>query len=96
MKVNKSGYTGNIGSPAGYQPAPYIAPYIAAYAASKSCVLNFSEAIVMELEDEGFSVTCYSPGPTYTDFSDCADISKGCKFMLTGQGFYQKVWHKMR
>jgi len=76
MKARRSGNILNIASLAGYQPVPYIA----AYAASKSYVLNFSDAIAMELEDYGVSVSCYSPGHTDTEFFDRADISKDSKF----------------
>ncbi len=72
MKARRSGHILNIASLAGYQPAPYLA----AYAASKSYVLNFSDAIAMELEDYGISVSCFSPGHTDTNFFDRADISK--------------------
>lgn len=76
MKAKGSGHILNIASLAGYQPVPYIA----AYAASKSYVLNFSDAIAMELEDYGISVSCYSPGHTDTEFFDRADIGKDNKF----------------
>lgn len=64
MKRKKKGYILNIASTAAYQPAPYIA----AYGATKSYVLNFSEALAMELEDYNVVVTCLSPGPTDTNF----------------------------
>lgn len=54
----------NIASTAAYQPVPYMA----AYGASKSYVLNFSEALAKELEDFGVTVSCVSPGPTDTPF----------------------------
>lgn len=76
MKQRKSGFILNIASLAAYQPVPYIA----AYAASKSYVLNFSEAIAMELEDYGVSVTCFSPGHTATNFYSGADIPDSDKF----------------
>jgi len=76
MKERKSGNILNIASVAGYQPVPYLA----AYAASKSYVLNFSDAIAMELEDYGISVSCYSPGLTDTGFFEGANISKDNKF----------------
>lgn len=76
MKKRRSGNILNIASVAGYQPIPYLA----AYAASKSYVLNFSDAIAMELEEYGISVSCYSPGLTDTGFFDSANISKDDKF----------------
>lgn len=64
MKLQKKGYILNIASTAAYQPFPYFA----AYSASKSYVLNFSEALTKELEDYQVHVTCLSPGVTDTDF----------------------------
>ena len=76
MKLKKAGYILNIGSLAAYQPVPYIAPY----AASKSYVLNFSEAIAMELKEYGVTVSCVSPGHTNTNFFNNANISDNHKF----------------
>ena len=76
MKERRSGNILNIASLGGYQPVPYLA----AYAASKSYVLNFSDAIAMELEDYGISVSCYSPGLTDTQFFDRADINENNNF----------------
>lgn len=76
MSSRKSGHILNIASLAAYQPVPYIA----AYAASKSYVLNFSEAIAMELEDQGVTVSCFSPGHTDTNFFSEAHIPDTDKF----------------
>jgi short-subunit dehydrogenase len=76
MKKRKEGYILNIASLGAYQPVPYIA----AYAASKSYVLNFSEAIAMELEDDGITVTCFSPGHTDTNFFNQAKIPDSDQF----------------
>lgn len=70
MKKRKEGKILNIASTAAYQPTPYFA----AYGASKSYVLNFSEAIAKELEDHNVSVTCLSPGATETKFFEVAKI----------------------
>lgn len=64
MKARGSGRILNVASTAAYQPTPFFA----AYGASKAFVLNFSEALAMELADHGVSVTCLSPGPTDTAF----------------------------
>ena len=48
MKKRKSGYILNIASTAAYQPVPFFA----AYAASKSYVLNFTEALAAELKGD--------------------------------------------
>ena len=70
MRARRKGQILNIASAAAYQPDPYLA----AYGASKSFVLNFSEALTKELEDHGVTVTCVSPGPTDTSFF--ADIDR--------------------
>jgi short-subunit dehydrogenase len=64
MKERKSGYILNLSSTAAYQPVPKLA----SYAAAKSYVLNFTEALSMELADHGVTVTCLSPGHTDTSF----------------------------
>jgi uncharacterized protein len=70
MKERKKGYILNIASIAAYQPVPYLA----AYSATKSYVLNFSEALAKEMEDYHVVVTCLSPGATSTNFFDEAGI----------------------
>jgi len=72
MKDKKSGMILNVASTAAYQPTPYFA----AYGASKSYVLNFTEALAKELEENNVSVTCLSPGATDTSFFDVAKISE--------------------
>jgi len=71
MRERRSGRILNIASTAAYQPSPYFA----AYGASKSFVLNFSEALSKELEDYGVSVSCLSPGPTDTSFFAAVDAA---------------------
>jgi uncharacterized protein len=66
MKKKRSGYILNVASTAGYQPTPFVA----AYGATKSYVLNLSEALAKEMEDYNVVVTCLSPGPTDTHFFD--------------------------
>ena len=70
MKDRKNGYILNIASLAAYQPVPYISTY----AASKSFVLNFSEAFSLEMLEHGVNVTCVSPGHTDTNFFASAAI----------------------
>ena len=70
MKQRRSGFILNVASLAAYQPVPWIA----SYAASKSYVLNFSEALSKELEDYNISVTCLCPGHTRTNFFKLAGI----------------------
>jgi len=73
MKARKSGRILNVASTAAYQPTPFFA----AYGASKAFVLNFSEALAMELADHGVSVSCLSPGPTDTRFFGEIDARAG-------------------
>jgi short-subunit dehydrogenase len=78
MKKRREGYILNVASTAAYQPVPYLA----AYSATKSYVLNFSEALAKEMEDYQVVVTCLSPGTTRTNFFDYAGIGDKKK------GFY--------
>ena len=80
MKKKKNGFILNIASIAAYQPNPYLA----SYGASKSYVLNFSEALSKELEDYNIKVTCLSPGTTDTAFFTEANITN------TDKGFFAK------
>jgi short-subunit dehydrogenase len=54
----------NVASVAGFEPGPTVA----VYHATKAFVLSWSEALAVELEDTGVSVTTLCPGPTDTDF----------------------------
>jgi hypothetical protein len=56
----------NVGSAAGFQPAPYFA----AYSAAKAYVLNFSLALRAENRHRGLRVLALMPGPTDTAFFD--------------------------
>jgi len=49
-------------------------PYQSTYNASKSFLYSFAEALRVELEDTGVTVTALMPGPTDTDFFRRADI----------------------
>ena len=54
----------NVSSLAGGLPMPDLA----VYAASKAFVTSFSEALTVELEGHGVTVSCICPGPTPTAF----------------------------
>ncbi|MDB6151629.1 MAG: hypothetical protein JWL90_82 [Chthoniobacteraceae bacterium] len=54
----------NTASVAGFEPGPLLA----VYHASKAFVLSWSEALAVELEGTGLTVTALCPGPTDTDF----------------------------
>ena len=60
----------NTASIAGFEPGPMLA----VYHASKAFVLSWSEALAIELEDTGITVTALCPGATDTDFFPKADM----------------------
>lgn len=82
MKKHRSGYILNIASTAAYQPVPRLS----AYAASKSYVLNFSEALSKEMEEYGVTVSCLSPGHTATNFFNRAGIGNETKGFFSAKG----------
>ncbi|HEY3831578.1 MAG TPA: SDR family NAD(P)-dependent oxidoreductase [Acidimicrobiia bacterium] len=49
-------------------------PYASTYNASKSFLLSFAEALRVEVEDAGVTVTALMPGPTDTNFFSRADM----------------------
>jgi uncharacterized protein len=50
------------------------APYQAVYGATKAFVMSFAEALRVELEDTGVTVTTLQPGATDTPFFERADL----------------------
>jgi uncharacterized protein len=58
----------NVASTAAFQPIPWFATY----AAAKAFVLHLSEALAVELRDQGVTVTCLCPGRTATEFFTAA------------------------
>lgn len=83
MRLHRNGRIMNIASIAAFQPCPNFA----AYGASKAFVLSFSEALSLELEDEGVTVTAVCPGSTATGFHNVAgsDRSLVARFMDTAE-----------
>lgn len=65
MVKKGSGHIINIASTAAFQPVPNFA----VYAATKSYVLNFSEAIAHELKDKNVIVSVVCPGATQSEFA---------------------------
>src|SRR5690554_3366968 len=70
-KGRKAGRILNISSTAAFQPGPMMAVYFA----TKSFVLNFSEAVAKELEKYGITITTLCPGPTSTSFGEESKMS---------------------
>ncbi|MFN7991036.1 MAG: SDR family oxidoreductase [Candidatus Micrarchaeia archaeon] len=64
MMARRDGMILNIASTAAFQPGPLMAVYYA----TKAYVLSFSEALSVELEGTGVSVTALCPGPTDSGF----------------------------
>ncbi len=69
MVQKGEGHIINIASTAAFQPIPKFA----VYGATKSYVLNFSEALAFELKGKNVSVTAICPGATQSEF---AKVSK--------------------
>ncbi len=94
MKQRRAGRILNVASTAAFQPTPYFA----AYGAAKAFVLNFSEALVKEMEEPGVSISCLAPSPTDTAFFDGTDsrrigggltrvVGAGNRVMILGNRF---------
>ena len=66
-----SGRILNVASIAAFQPGPLMSVYYA----SKAFVLNFTEALAVELKGTGVTASALCPGPTATKFADTAHAS---------------------
>ncbi|WP_369371950.1 SDR family NAD(P)-dependent oxidoreductase [Promicromonospora sp. Populi] len=62
------GFLVNVASTSAFQPTPGMA----VYGATKTFVLNFTEALAYELRGTSLRVTALCPGPTRTEFFDVA------------------------
>jgi uncharacterized protein len=60
----------NVASTAAFQPLPYMATY----AATKTFVLNFTEALAEELRGTGARAMALCPGPVRTEFGQVAGV----------------------
>ena len=78
MINKKRGRILNVGSIAGDQPGPFMAVYYA----SKAYVNSFSEAIHRELKGTGVTVTLSCPGPTFTEFTEVAQMGSNKLFEM--------------
>jgi short-subunit dehydrogenase len=72
MVARGRGRVMNVASTAAFQPGPLMAVYYA----SKAYVLSFSEALAVELEGTGVTITALCPGPTESGFQAAAGIGK--------------------
>ncbi len=77
FKKRDKGYILNVASMAGFMPGPLMSTYYA----SKSYVLNLTEAIYEELKKDGsnVSISVLCPGPVETEFNKVAGVSFGVK-----------------
>lgn len=66
----------NVGSTASFMPVPYSG----VYGATKTYVLNFTEALVGELADTNIRVFCLCPGATESNFSAVADAHQATDY----------------
>jgi short-subunit dehydrogenase len=76
MLQRRSGRILNVASTAAFVPGPFMAMYYA----SKAFVRSFSEALSVEVEGTGVTVTALDPGPTRTNFDATAKISDSVLF----------------
>ena len=70
MVARNFGFILNVASNSAYQPTPLLATY----GASKSYVLNFSEALNYELRHTNVHCTAISPGPVVTEFQRVSGV----------------------
>lgn len=86
MRANQRGAIVNISSLASILPIPDFA----VYAATKAYVSSFSEALRIELRDDGISVLAVCPGPVHTEFGSVAARGSGEAFDGMREWFYVK------
>jgi len=72
LRLNVDARIINVASTAAFQPVPFFN----VYAASKTFVLNFSEALHDELRGTGVRVLALCPGPTPTKFHVAAGVDE--------------------
>jgi short-subunit dehydrogenase len=79
MLQRRHGKVLNVASTAAFQPGPLMAVYYA----TKAYVLSFTEALAVELEGTGVTVTALCPGPTTSSFQERAGI-QGARLVRGG------------
>lgn len=93
MIKNGHGHIINIASAVAFQPVPKFA----VYSATKSFVLNFSEAIGYELKDKNIKVSVICPGATQSEFAEVAGFDEGAfNFKLpTSRDLAEYIYNEM-
>ncbi len=86
LRQNRPAGVLNVSSLAGTLPLPGMA----IYAATKAFVTSFTEALRIELLDQGIRVAAVCPGPTPTSFSQTARREEGRDTDRSGQGFLRQ------
>lgn len=76
MVKNGYGRIMNVASVAGFMPGPMMANYYA----TKNYVLSFTEALAVELQPMGVTLTALCPGPSDTDFEKAANAQSSGLF----------------
>lgn len=84
MVRRKRGAVANVSSIASFVPIPTFA----VYAATKAYVTSFSEALSLELEGTGVTVSAICPGPIPTEFGSVAE-RKGSTKPLESPSWFQ-------
>lgn len=84
MRERRRGAIMNISSLASILPIPDFA----VYAATKAYVSSFSEALRIELREDGISVLAVCPGPVHTEFGSVAARGPGDAFDGMREWFY--------
>lgn len=94
MAKDGGGHIINIASTAAFQPVPGLA----AYSATKTYVMNFSEAVAFELKDKNVKVISVSPGATQSEFGVTAGFGEDATFfnkMPTSKDLAQFIYQSM-
>lgn len=99
MRARKQGRILQLASMAAFMPGPLMGVYFA----TKAYVLHFSEALSVELQGTGITVTCLCPGGTASGFQAAARMQesrmvKGKRLPTSAQvaAFGYKALHKGR
>jgi short-subunit dehydrogenase len=84
MRQKRRGTIVQISSLASILPIPDFA----VYAATKAYVTSFTEALRIELREDGIRVLAVCPGPVHTEFGQVASRAAGASFDGMRESFY--------